>query len=97
MIDLDDLKTFAKLPHIFTVKLYREIQDAINDYDGYKAYVIRRLEYYGEGAYKNPDTYTEVKYDVLNDRLPEPTERRILAVIEQMKLQNCKENQNDKV
>lgn len=85
MIDLDDLKIFAKLPHIFTAKLYREIQDAITEYDGYKTYIVRALEYYGEDAYKNPDAYTEVEYDVLNLKLPLSAERRLLAVIEQMR------------
>ena len=90
MIDHDDLKIFAKLPHIFSAKLYREIQDAINEYNGYKSYIVSELERYGEDAYN--DAYTEVKYDVLNLKLPEPTERRILAVIEQMR----KEYTNDK-
>lgn len=85
MIDIDDLKTFAQLPHIFSAKLYRDIQDAISEYDGYKAYIVRVLEFYGEDAYKNPDAYREVEYDVLNLKLPVSAERRILAVIEQMR------------
>ena len=92
MIDIDELKTFAKLPHIFSAKLYREIQDTIQTYEGYKSYIVSELERYGEDAYKNPDAYTEVKYDVLNLKLPDETERRILAVIEQMR----KEYANDK-
>jgi len=85
MIDLDNLKTFAKLPHIFTARLYREIQETIQTYDGYKAYIVSELERYGEDAYKNPDAYTEVQYDVLNLKLPDEPERRLLAIIEQMK------------
>jgi len=85
MIDIDELKTFAKLPHIFTAKLYREILETIQTYEGYKSYIVSELERYGEDAYKNPDAYTEVKYDVLNLKLPDEPERRLLAIIEQMK------------
>lgn len=84
MID-HDLKTFAQLPQIFTAKLYREILETIQTYDGYKSYIVSELERYGEDAYKNPDAYREVEYDVLNLKLPDEPERRLLAIIEQMR------------
>ena len=85
MIDVDDLKEFAKLPHIFNARLYSDIRQAINEYDSFKAYVIRRLEYYGEDAYKNPDAYREVEYDILNEKLPTSTEIRLLEVLKKLK------------
>lgn len=91
MIDIDDLKEFTKLPHIFNARLYSDILQAINEYDSFKTYVIRRLEYYGENAYKNPDAYREVEYDILNEKLPASTEKRLLAVIEKLKKEYASE------
>lgn len=85
MIDFEDLKEFAKMPHIFNAKIYSEIKQAISEYDGFKAYVVRHLEYYGEDAFKNPDAYTEVEYDILNEKLPASTESRLLAVVKKLK------------
>lgn len=95
MIDLDELKNFAQLPHIFTADIYSNIKKTITYYDACKAYIVRLLKDIGEGAYKNPCEYDRLK-DFINacpknpygiDHTP-----YLLAVIEQMR----KEYTNDK-
>lgn len=84
-IEMDVLAKFAKLPPIFSARLYFDIKQAVHEYDSFKSYIVRHLEYYGEDAYKNPDAYREVMYDVMNDKLPQSTEERLLAVIAKLK------------
>ena len=96
MIDIDDLKTFAKLPPIFTAKAYKEIQHAIARYDSAKGWVIVCLEKLGDDAYKNPDAYERLIENWKASSIPIVYKDELIAVARQMKSQNCKENHDDK-
>jgi len=100
MITLDDLKTFAKLPHIFTSDIYRRIEMSIAYYDACKTYIVRLLKDIGEDAYKKPYEYDRLKEFILDcPKNPYDIDHTpyLLAIIAQMKSQNCKEVHDDKV
>ena len=91
MVDVKELVKFAKLPLEFTRNITPLIENAIDEYDECRAYVRHSLDFYAVDAFKNPDAYREVAYDVQNVDLPDSFEVKLLAVIDLMKKENCYE------
>ena len=79
MLDLKELKKFAALPSAFNLRLEREIEQAIDEYDEYRAYIVRLIDRKGEMAFRNPNTYLDVADDIRYEKYPD--EEKLIQVI----------------
>ena len=82
MLDLKELKKFAKLPPAFNLHLEREIEQAIDEYDKYRAYIVRLIDRKGEMAFRNPETYLDIADDIRYEKYPD--EEKLIQVIGDM-------------
>ena len=90
--DLKDLEEFLNLPSEFNAVGLAEIKSALQEFFDYRAYVVDLIEMHGgDFGFKKPDTYFDVECEIKWRKLPPEPERKLLAVLAQMRLQNCKE------
>ena len=82
MLDVEELKKFAKLPPAFNLRLQREIEQAIDEYDKYRGYIARLIDRKGEMAFRNPETYLDVADDIRYEKYPD--EEKLIQVIGDM-------------
>ena len=95
MLDFKDLNDYLNLPTEFKAEIDPLIETALDDYFECRSYVRCALEYYGDTAFKDPEAYKDVEYDVLNLELPRNFETKLLAVVKLMKGENCNDQTRD--
>lgn len=94
MLDAQELKKFLNLPDVFNNLTSREMKKSLDEYDEYRAFIVRMINRHGEDAYKNVDTYFSVTDDIKWEHFPKPVEEKFIAVIGDMCLEYCG---NDKI
>ena len=96
MLDAQDLRQFIKLPTVvFNSSALKEFDKILNEYAYIRRYVERKLEYFGEDGFKNPIAYEEVETDIRWLKLPKIYEEKILAVLNEMRQQYCRGDENE--
>ena len=84
-----------KLPTIFNSSVLKEFDEILDEYTYVKRYIVRKLEYFGEDGFKNPTAYEEVETDIRWLKLPEIYEEKILAVLNEMRQQYCRGDEDE--
>lgn len=87
MLDAKDLKKFARLPPAFNLSICRDIENAIDEYDIYRAYIARLLDRKGDMAFKNVETYLDVADDIRYENYP--NEDKLIQVLGEMCSDYC--------
>ena len=67
------------MPPAFNLHLEREIEQAIDEYDKYRAYIVRLIDRKGEMAFRNPETYLDIADDIRYEKYPD--EDKLIQVI----------------
>ena len=97
MLDLKELNKFASLPPVFNRDFIPIIENIIDEYDACRSYVRKKIDNYGNDAFKKPDVYQQVIWDIKWDweKAPKSIENKLVAVAELMKKENCNEEYPD--
>lgn len=80
-----DLEKLLKLPDIFKRYPLCTVEVALDEYDACVAYIVRKLQNFGDDGYRNPTAYNDIADDILYENFPKPFADKLLAVIKTMK------------
>lgn len=87
MLDIEELKKFAKMPYSFNGRLTCEIEQVIDEYDAYRGYLARLIDRKGEMAFQNVETYFDIADDIRYENYP--NEEKLLSVLGDMCSDYC--------